>query len=344
MNKKKWIILVVALLLVAALVWFFFFRGGETVATVDGISITADDISFRIRDAENALWPEYFEMFPDHTDFDYDVEFRDGLTFAEAVRQEAVRMAAVEALILREARRLNTDSLSREERDHVSDHIAQTRDHFNEMEPGGFETALREAGFRNENHWRDLLDNQRIMQNTIMAIMESPEELARLAPYMPAAEGTELLGAKHILAAFANFETEEEAEAFANDILARINAGEDFVALMNEYSQDPGLMSFPDGYTFGPNEMVPEFEQGTRALAIGEISGLVRSSHGFHIIMRIEPDPDQMMNQGGNEEMQAIFEAFEEMARRADIVFRSALNNVRVGPVDADEPEEEEEE
>jgi len=334
---KKWIILVVALLVAAALVWFFFFRsGGATVATVDGINITEDDVSFRMRDAENALWQEYNDMFPDHMDFDYDVEFRDGLTFGEAVRQEAVRMAATEALILREARRLNTNSLSREEIEHVNEHISSTREHFDAAEPGGFNAALLGAGFRGEAQWRNILDNQRIMQNTIEAIMENPDELARLAPYMNGGDD------------------DESPTSRADAIYARIQAGEDFDTLMHLYSEDPGLANYPDGYTFGPMEMVPEFEEGTRELAIGEVSRPVRTSHGYHIIMRIAPFEDGMLRPlgedeslsdlyaakhilisagaPGNDQMQAIFEAFEAMARQADIVFLPALNNIRVAP------------
>ena len=56
---------------------------------------------------------------------------------------------------------------------------------------------------------------------------------------------------------------------------------------MFEYSQDPGLASFPDGYEFGPNEMVPEFEYGTLALAPGEMSEVIESSFGYHIIFRL---------------------------------------------------------
>lgn len=85
-----------------------------------------------------------------------------------------------------------------------------------------------------------------------------------------------------------------DALARAEDILAQLNAAEDvttlFDELMNEYSEDSGLASYPDGYTFTTGEMVSEFEDGTKALEYGEISGLVESTYGYHIILRQRPD------------------------------------------------------
>lgn len=100
--------------------------------------------------------------------------------------------------------------------------------------------------------------------------------------------------AKHILILTKNMTTGEEfseedkeaARLKAEDILKRAKAGEDFDALAAEYSEDPGLKTKPDGYVFGDGEMVKEFQDGTDALQVGEI-GLVKSSFGYHIILRL---------------------------------------------------------
>lgn len=100
--------------------------------------------------------------------------------------------------------------------------------------------------------------------------------------------------AKHILILTKNMTTGEEfseedkeaARLKAEDILKRAKAGEDFDALAAEYSEDPGLKTKPDGYVFGDGEMVKEFQDGTDALQAGEI-GLVKSSFGYHIILRL---------------------------------------------------------
>lgn len=109
------------------------------------------------------------------------------------------------------------------------------------------------------------------------------------------AEENDILSAKHILILTKDSETGEtydeekkaEAEAKALMILEQLKNGADFDELMQEYSEDTGLESYPDGYTFGSGEMVTEFEEGTRALAVGEMSEEpVESSYGYHIILR----------------------------------------------------------
>ena len=80
-------------------------------------------------------------------------------------------------------------------------------------------------------------------------------------------------------------------KALAEDILSQLKAGdgsyEAFAALADEYSEDPGRLSNPTGYTFTTGEMVEEFDTAARALAEGEMSGIVESSYGYHIIYRL---------------------------------------------------------
>lgn len=82
-----------------------------------------------------------------------------------------------------------------------------------------------------------------------------------------------------------------EKRAQAENLLAQLQAAEDKVALfdelMNQYSEDPGLAYYPDGYDAYPGQMVAEFEKAALALKDGEISGIVESEHGYHIILRL---------------------------------------------------------
>jgi foldase protein PrsA len=100
---------------------------------------------------------------------------------------------------------------------------------------------------------------------------------------------------KHILFLTQNQETqeplpEEETAAKkkqAEDTLAKIKAGGDFDALMNELSEDTGLASYPDGYTFTkPSGMVQPFEDAAFALEVDGVSDLVETDYGYHILKR----------------------------------------------------------
>ena len=87
--------------------------------------------------------------------------------------------------------------------------------------------------------------------------------------------------------------TDEQAKVKAQEILDRINAGEDFDTLMREYSED-NESSF-EGYSFTHNESpyVQEFDDAAYALGINEVSGLVKTSYGYHIIKRLPLENDE---------------------------------------------------
>lgn len=101
--------------------------------------------------------------------------------------------------------------------------------------------------------------------------------------------------AQHILISTTDVNTgvalsdEEKAskKAQAEEILKRVKVGENFTALMNEFSEDPGKESAPEGYVFTNGEMVAEFEDAVLALQPDQTSEIVESSFGYHIIKRL---------------------------------------------------------
>ena len=131
-------------------------------------------------------------------------------------------------------------------------------------------------------------------------------------------------------------ETVAEKKKQAEDILAQIQAADDPIAkfdeLMNEFSEDgrgeDGALAAPDGYTTTLGKMVPAFEQGALALEPGEISGLVESSYGYHIILRgevedIQSYADECRQHHVDQELSAMMDA-------ADITRAAALDSLNV--------------
>lgn len=105
------------------------------------------------------------------------------------------------------------------------------------------------------------------------------------------------IGARHVLVQWMGSEraptavvrSREQARAVAEEVLRRAKAGDDFARLAIEFSDEPGAGARGGSLgRFGHGQMVPAFEAAAFKLEIGQISDIVESPFGFHIIQRTE--------------------------------------------------------
>lgn len=118
----------------------------------------------------------------------------------------------------------------------------------------------------------------------------------------PAAPGAaqppqEMAAASHILIAFQGAmraaptitRSKDEAKKRAEDILARAKKGEDFAKLADENSDDPSAkVNHGSLGRFTRERMVKAFSDATFGMKAGELSSLVETPFGYHIIKRTE--------------------------------------------------------
>ncbi len=104
----------------------------------------------------------------------------------------------------------------------------------------------------------------------------------------------ELITARHILIQYqgaaraTQTRSRDEAMALAQDLVKRAQGGENFEELAKSNSDGP---SAPQGGMLGRfprGQMVPEFEDAAFLLKPGEVSGVVETPFGFHVIQRVE--------------------------------------------------------
>lgn len=123
-------------------------------------------------------------------------------------------------------------------------------------------TGMTEADFRSQTEIRLLRDKVRDALTADVPIEEEQRHL------------------RHILVA---------DEALAKSLFERANAGEDFAALAQEHSQDPGSREQGgDLGWIGPGETVRPFEEAAFGVPVGELAGPVLTQYGWHVIQVLE--------------------------------------------------------
>ena len=91
-------------------------------------------------------------------------------------------------------------------------------------------------------------------------------------------------------------ETKKERRQQIDKILERAKKGEEFAALAREYSEDPGSKNAGGEYTFARGQFHnPEFESAAFALKTNEISGVITTAFGYHILKLYEKMPAQKL-------------------------------------------------
>jgi foldase protein PrsA len=131
-----------------------------------------------------------------------------------------------------------------------------------------------------------------VTDDEVKAFYDSPTNVASF-------EQPEMVRASHILLMTTDPEThkplspEKKAEKRKEmeDILKQARSGADFGELAKKYSEDPGSKDKGGEYTFPRGQMVKEFEDTAFSMKTNEISDIIETQYGYHIIKLSEKIP-----------------------------------------------------
>jgi parvulin-like peptidyl-prolyl isomerase len=133
-----------------------------------------------------------------------------------------------------------------------------------------------------------------------LAVGESSAAVATAAGYVvikrteTPSGGPTQIGARHILVAFKGASragpevtrSREEARALALEIKQKLAAKADWNELWKAHSDEPNRQTGGDLGLFAPGQMVPAFERAAFALEVDQVSDVVETPFGFHVIQR----------------------------------------------------------
>ncbi len=194
----------------------------------------------------------------------------------------------------------------------VDDRMRELREQYgSELE---FDRSMRQAGFATQSEYRRWLSDQTRLQLLKEAFQQRLRQMGEIRPIPPTArelrehfERTlEQQPKRPPTVAFRQIVVKPQPDSSAlraafvraGSLLVRIRAGEDFVELAREYSDDPGTSDTGGdlGWQRRGSGLAPEFERAAFRLQPGQTSNLVLTSFGFHIIQvqRTEPGHAQI--------------------------------------------------
>lgn len=148
---------------------------------------------------------------------------------------------------------------------------------------------IASAGFSSEDQIRSMLVESDIVNQLVQELRAQAEEnvtdAALRTRYLADRESfrqSESFCARHILV------SEEEV---AQELVERVNAGEEFADLAAEYGTDGTSTRGGDLGCFGRGAMVPDFEQAVLEAEVGTPTGPVETQFGYHVLLVYDHTP-----------------------------------------------------
>lgn len=239
---------------------------GGTAATVNGVEIAEDDITTAIQNMRSSLslddqdaWGEYLA--------------------SDDMTPEEIREKAIDTYVDQELQKQGAEERGVTVDDsEIGTYVDKIKSNYDSDEK--WQAALQQAGFESEDDYRDNV-KEGLLSNALLESFEVEEPTDQeVVDYAGTAITFDVAKrSSHIL-----FDVNDQETA--QSVLDQINAGTlDFAEAAKQYSTDTG--SAQNGGDVGWDQLtqfVDEYQTALDGLSVNQVSGLVESDYGWHII------------------------------------------------------------
>jgi len=311
----------------------------EAVAVIiDGNDIPASEIFYMLYNLQAS-----YEMYGIT---DWDAIYTDGKTYGEFLREE-VENSVLQINYLYSQAKEKGFELTDEELESIETDIASFMDYISD--------SVKERYGFTEDNVREVFTKSSMANKAFVA---ARDEIAA-AQSEEVIEENKFRTIQHILIATTQetTQTDESGEtveaetvdeetfkagqrALAEEVLAKAQAGEDFAALAEEYNDDSSSEYSLNAAGKNPsgNSFVTEFVEAANALNDGEISGIVETEYGYHIIKCITTFDEEVsmtvrQSVAGNE----LYSRFETWLEGIDYEFKEVWTNYVIAALPVEE-------
>lgn len=276
---KKIFTLILCLIMTASLIGCS--SNKKAVATVNGQDITLGNYEKLLALNKSSMESYYGSDI-------WSQEIEEGKTYEDTLKEMVIETMIGSEVIYQQA--------EKEKVAPTDEQIQEQLDSFNKTtkDDADYQAELKKMGINEEflkfQFARDLANSN--LQEKFEEDIKIPEDdMKKYYEENKDSFYTDTVTASHILLKTIDDEGNElsdakkkEAKKKAEEALAKIKAGEDFAEVAKEYSEDSTASNGGELGTFGRGKMVTEFEDASFAMKAGEISDIVETQYGYHII------------------------------------------------------------
>lgn len=319
------------------------YKGSTVLFTVNGQDVTAEQYLFWLAQQADTTYSCASMMQSDDSEtsfWDTKVDENSDKTIADQVKAAAQNYAAMYSVVEAKGKEEGYSYTSEDKASYQED-LATAKEQLGGED--AYAKYLKSMCISNKG-FEHLSSVSFIHSHMVDGMFQDGKENAPTAEDLTQyAEDNDLLVAKHILLLTKDMTTGEdlsdtekaEKKAKADDLLKQLQAITDpteleskFDELMKANSEDTGLESSPDGYVFSAGDMVEAFESATRSLEPGQLSGIVESDYGYHIILRLDPATSKAFRE--NYSSEKLREMEKQWVDEADIKTTETYDNLSV--------------
>lgn len=255
----------------------------KPVAVVNGVEITADDFRKTVATYKESISKMYGAEL-------WNQEVKDGVKYKDEMKKAILQQMIQEQVIYQEAKKKKLEAKPEE----VDKQFKQLKESISKDKE--YEKFLKDNNIDDEFLKAQLAKDisiQNYKTNFDKNTKISEEEMKKYYEENKNNYIDDEVKASHILISTVDSKTnkpvseakKKEAKKKAEEVLKKAKSGEDFAKLAKEYSDDKGSAeNGGDLGFFSKGEMVPEFEKAAFSMDKDEISDLVESQFGYHII------------------------------------------------------------
>lgn len=253
----------------------------NTVVTVNGEKVSVGEFKCYLYFVKNTIISSGGE---DSDEF-WDTFEIEGKKAGDVVKETALKNAIEYTLLAQKAVESGADNSDKMK--------AEQREKYIEQIFGGDEASylarIEEFGFTDADFteiiMNDFLADEYYRLNTLPEVTDEQVKQYYNKNYYRA---------MHILIAVSNYANDnsdghEEAFKKAKEVKAKLDGGESFESLFKAYNEDLGMIDNKMGYVFAKDTIMPKsFVDAVEQLEIGEVSDIVETDYGYHVIKRLD--------------------------------------------------------